>query len=285
MGHEHIETLDLIDRCSCARPRRISACASMTPPPPREPAGRGIRRDGVGVTVVAGRYARALPLVLCGLSVAMPQDFGVARQVGFHWLGRAAARGGRNETSIHTRLAFKLGIGCKFRSDACCRARVRCGLKLPQDIEFKGPFTGPPQTVVVYGDPTKPGVFVSRVNSQRVGRIRPTGTLMRFGRPLFSPALSTSAPARNGTKARSRRTRPERSTRSHRRHRTTHGQKTVKSSSKSLALALREDFRQEIERQLAASMKGRPSWRPPNASVPFAVPTETRLYNAHTMRW
>src|SRR5262249_61336164 len=36
-------------------------------------------------------------------------------------------------------------------------------LKLPQDIEFKGPLAGPPQTVVLYGDPTKPGVFVSRV--------------------------------------------------------------------------------------------------------------------------
>jgi hypothetical protein len=36
-------------------------------------------------------------------------------------------------------------------------------LKLPQDIEFKGPLTGPPQTVVLYGDPTKPGLFVSRV--------------------------------------------------------------------------------------------------------------------------
>ena len=36
-------------------------------------------------------------------------------------------------------------------------------LKLPQDIEFRGPLTGPPQTVVLYGDPTKAGVFVSRV--------------------------------------------------------------------------------------------------------------------------
>ena len=25
-------------------------------------------------------------------------------------------------------------------------------VKLPQDIEFKGPLTGPPQTVVVYGE-------------------------------------------------------------------------------------------------------------------------------------
>ena len=36
-------------------------------------------------------------------------------------------------------------------------------VKLPQDIEFKGPLSGPPQTVVLYGDPTKPGVFVTRV--------------------------------------------------------------------------------------------------------------------------
>jgi hypothetical protein len=36
-------------------------------------------------------------------------------------------------------------------------------LKLPQDIEFKGPLTGAPQTVVLYGDPSKPGVFVTRV--------------------------------------------------------------------------------------------------------------------------
>jgi len=35
-------------------------------------------------------------------------------------------------------------------------------LKLPQDIEFNGP-TGKPQTAVLYGDPTKPGVFVTRV--------------------------------------------------------------------------------------------------------------------------
>lgn len=36
-------------------------------------------------------------------------------------------------------------------------------LKLPQDIEFKGPLAGPPQTVVLYGDPKQPGLFVSRV--------------------------------------------------------------------------------------------------------------------------
>jgi hypothetical protein len=36
-------------------------------------------------------------------------------------------------------------------------------LRLPQDIEFNGPVAGAPQTVVLYGDPTKPGLFVTRV--------------------------------------------------------------------------------------------------------------------------
>jgi hypothetical protein len=57
--------------------------------------------------------------------------------------------------------------------------------KLPQDIEFKGPATGAPQTAILYGDPTKPGVFVTRVK--------------------FSP------PAINGMKASSRLTQPARS--------------------------------------------------------------------------
>jgi hypothetical protein len=34
-------------------------------------------------------------------------------------------------------------------------------VKLLQNIEFKG-LTGAPQTAVLYGDPTKPGVFVTR---------------------------------------------------------------------------------------------------------------------------
>lgn len=36
-------------------------------------------------------------------------------------------------------------------------------VKLPPEIVFKGPLTGPPQTVVLYGDPSKPGLFVTRV--------------------------------------------------------------------------------------------------------------------------
>ena len=37
-------------------------------------------------------------------------------------------------------------------------------LKLPQDVEFKpAPVAGAPQTALLYGDPAKPGVFVTRV--------------------------------------------------------------------------------------------------------------------------
>ena len=36
-------------------------------------------------------------------------------------------------------------------------------LKLPNEMEFKGPLTGAPQTAVLYGDPTKPGLFVTRI--------------------------------------------------------------------------------------------------------------------------
>ena len=36
-------------------------------------------------------------------------------------------------------------------------------VKLPQDIIFKGPSSGPPQTIVLYGDPKQPGVYVTRV--------------------------------------------------------------------------------------------------------------------------
>jgi quercetin dioxygenase-like cupin family protein len=36
-------------------------------------------------------------------------------------------------------------------------------LKFPQEMEFKGPLGGAPQTAILFGDPTKPGVFVTRV--------------------------------------------------------------------------------------------------------------------------
>jgi len=50
-------------------------------------------------------------------------------------------------------------------------------LKLPQDIEFKGPLAGAPQSAVLYGDPTKPGVFVTRVKFS--GHERPAALASR----------------------------------------------------------------------------------------------------------
>ena len=42
-------------------------------------------------------------------------------------------------------------------SSAYAQSEGTSVLKLPQDIEFKGPATGAPQTAILYGDPTKPG--------------------------------------------------------------------------------------------------------------------------------
>jgi quercetin dioxygenase-like cupin family protein len=57
---------------------------------------------------------------------------------------------------------FVIAIGAAGLSSSAQSADTNV-LKLPQDIEFKGPVPGPPQTVVLYGDPKNPGVFVSRV--------------------------------------------------------------------------------------------------------------------------
>jgi len=93
----------------------------------------------------------------------MPQDLGVARQVGFNWLGNLP--GGEDEMKPQSTLVllFGLGLAAGFVATPAVAQGTEAITKLPQDIEFKGPLSGPPQTVVVYGDPTKPGVFVSRV--------------------------------------------------------------------------------------------------------------------------
>src|SRR5262249_4260332 len=101
-------------------------------------------------------------------------------------------------------------------------------LKLPQDIEFKGPLTGPPQTVVLYGDPTKPGVFVSRVNSRPAGRTHRIGILMRCVPLWCYLGRSTSAVATNGMRASSRRIRRAHSTLSLQGLPTSHRQRTVR---------------------------------------------------------
>ena len=72
-------------------------------------------------------------------------------------------------------------------------------LKLPQDIEFKGPLIGPPQLVVLYGDPTKPGAFyVSRVRFSAGWKDRLIGTLMSCVQLSCYRGRSATAPVTNG---------------------------------------------------------------------------------------
>lgn len=65
---------------------------------------------------------------------------------------------------MNVRIAYLLLVVCTAGMSASAHAQGTAAnvLILPQDIEFKGP-TGKPQTAVLYGDPTKPGVFVTRV--------------------------------------------------------------------------------------------------------------------------
>jgi quercetin dioxygenase-like cupin family protein len=55
---------------------------------------------------------------------------------------------------------FALGLGLGVSQAQAPGAGV---LRLPEDIIFKGPLAGAPETVVLYGDPSKPGLFVTRV--------------------------------------------------------------------------------------------------------------------------
>ena len=45
---------------------------------------------------------------------------------------------------------------------AVCAQTEGTIVKLPQDVVFKGG-DGPPQTVIIYGDPSKPGLYVTRI--------------------------------------------------------------------------------------------------------------------------
>jgi quercetin dioxygenase-like cupin family protein len=64
-----------------------------------------------------------------------------------------------NTTSFVTGCALIL---CAFGSQVCAQSTEGAIVRLPQDIAFKGG-DGPPQTIVIYGDPTKPGLFVTRI--------------------------------------------------------------------------------------------------------------------------
>ena len=64
--------------------------------------------------------------------------------------------------SIRMTLA-SLSVTLLISASAYGQSADTATVKLPQDIEFKGPLTGAPQTAILYGDPTKSGVFVTRV--------------------------------------------------------------------------------------------------------------------------
>jgi hypothetical protein len=78
----------------------------------------------------------------------------------------AAARAPKNpreEKGMRVRSGLLVPCAALAATLAYAQGTDMSVLKLPQDIEFKGPLTGAPQTAVLYGDPTKPGVFVTRV--------------------------------------------------------------------------------------------------------------------------
>jgi quercetin dioxygenase-like cupin family protein len=61
-------------------------------------------------------------------------------------------------------MAFAAGLALAGpTSSAAAEEPSASVLRLPQDMEFKGPLSGAPQTAILYGDPTKPGLFVTRV--------------------------------------------------------------------------------------------------------------------------
>ena len=71
-----------------------------------------------------------------------------------------------------------------------------------QEIEFKGPATGAPQTAILYGDPTKPGVFVTRVKFSAGRKDPPHWHPDEVRTVVVLSEHSTSRLATNGMKGR-----------------------------------------------------------------------------------
>jgi len=90
---------------------------------------------------------------------------------------------------------------CVTMTIVCAHAQDAGVLKLPQDMEFKGPLSGPPQTAVLYGDPTKPGLFVTRVKFSAGWKDAPHWHPERFAPSQFFPGHSISDVVRSGMRA------------------------------------------------------------------------------------
>ncbi len=99
-------------------------------------------------------------------------------------------------------LLLGLGLAAGFVATPAVAQGTEAITKLPQDIEFKGPLSGPPQTVVVYGDPTKPGVFVSRVKFSAGWKDPPHWHPDEVRTAVVLSGTLYFGTARNGTKAR-----------------------------------------------------------------------------------
>ena len=61
------------------------------------------------------------------------------------------------------RLVYFILTPCILALTAAYAQTSQPVVKLPNEIEFKAPVSAGPQTAVLYGDPTKPGVYVRRL--------------------------------------------------------------------------------------------------------------------------
>jgi quercetin dioxygenase-like cupin family protein len=73
-----------------------------------------------------------------------------------------------------TRLTLFIMLAMGAASAAKAQLTAESVVKLPGEIVFKAPATGPgPGTAVLYGDPSKPGVFVMRVRFPKGHKVTP----------------------------------------------------------------------------------------------------------------
>jgi len=79
---------------------------------------------------------------------------------------------------------------------------AQSAVKLPNEIEFKAPVNPGVQTAVLYGDPSREGVYVARNKLPAGLKVMPHTHRTRGAPPWCCPERSTSAPVRCGMRAR-----------------------------------------------------------------------------------
>lgn len=74
-----------------------------------------------------------------------------------------------------TRLALLIMLAMGAATGAEAQVAAESVVRLPGEVVFKAPPTGPgPETAVLYGDPSKPGVFVMRVRFPKGYKVLPS---------------------------------------------------------------------------------------------------------------